>query len=36
MIALLLISLVVGFIGCPNTRGRSLDSIAKERYGENY
>ena len=36
MIALLLISLIVGFIGCPNTRGRSLDSIAKERYGENY
>ncbi len=36
MIFLLLISLIVGFIGCPNTRGRSLDSIAKERYGENY
>jgi inositol transporter-like SP family MFS transporter len=36
MIALLLISLVVGFICCPNTRGRTLDSIAKERYGENY
>ncbi len=36
MIALLLISLIVGFIGCPNTRGRSLDSITKERYGDNY
>lgn len=36
MIALLLISLIVGFIGCPNTRGRSLDSIARERYGEDY
>ena len=36
MIVLLLISLVVGFIGCPNTRGRALDSIAKERYGEVY
>ena len=36
MIALLLISLIVGFIGCPKTRGRSLDSIARERYGEDY
>ena len=36
MIFLLLISLVVGFIGCPNTRGRKLDDIAKERYGEDY
>ena len=36
MIALLTISLVVGFIGCPNTRGRSLDSIVKERYGSDY
>ena len=36
MIALLAISLVVGFIGCPNTRGRKLDDIAKERYGEEY
>ena len=36
MIALLAISLVVSFIGCPNTRGRKLDDIAKERYGEEY
>ena len=36
MIALLLISLIVGLIGCPNTRGRSLDSIVKERYGEDF
>ena len=36
MIALLAISLIVGFIGCPNTRGRKLDDIAKERYGEDY
>ena len=36
MIALLLTSLVVGFIGAPNTRGRSLDDITKERYGDNY
>lgn len=34
MIALLLISLIVGVIGCPNTRGKSLDQITKERYGE--
>ena len=36
MIALLLISLVVGVIGAPNTRGRSLENITKERYGDNY
>ena len=33
MIALLTISLVVGVIGCPNTRGKSLEQITKERYG---
>lgn len=36
MIALLAISLIVGFIGAPNTRGRALDDITKERYGEEY
>ena len=36
MIALLLISLVVGVIGCPQTRGKSLEQITKERYGDNY
>ena len=36
MIALLLISLTVGVIGCPNTRGKSLDQITRERYGEEY
>ena len=36
MIALLTISLVVGFIGVPKTRGRALEDITKERYGENY
>jgi inositol transporter-like SP family MFS transporter len=35
MVALLLISLVVGLIGLPNTRGKSLEQITKERYGEN-
>lgn len=34
MITLLLISLVVGVIGCPNTRGKSLAEITKERYGD--
>ena len=33
MIALLLISLIVGVIGCPNTRGKSLAQITEERYG---
>lgn len=33
MLALLLISLVVGVIGAPNTRGKSLEQITKERYG---
>ena len=36
MIALLAISLIVGFIGAPKTRGRSLEEITKERYGDNY
>ena len=36
MIALLAISLVVGFIGAPKTRARSLDDITKERYGDSY
>ena len=34
MIILLLISLIVGVIGAPNTRGKSLAQITKERYGE--
>ena len=36
MIVLLLISLIVGVIGCPNTRGKSLEQISRERYGDNY
>lgn len=36
MIALLAVSLIVGVIGAPNTRGKSLDQITKERYGDNY
>ena len=34
MIGLLLLSLVIGVLGCPNTRGKSLEEITKERYGE--
>ena len=34
MIVLLLISLIVGVIGAPNTRGKSLAQITRERYGE--
>lgn len=36
MIVLLLTSLIIGLIGMPNTRGKSLDQITRERYGENY
>lgn len=34
MITLLLISLIVGLLGAPNTQGKSLDQITHERYGE--
>ena len=34
MIALLALSLIIGVIGCPDTRGKSLAQITKERYGE--
>ena len=33
MIAFLIISLLIGTIWTPNTRGKSLDEITKERYG---
>ncbi|MBQ9637615.1 MAG: MFS transporter [Prevotella sp.] len=36
MIALLAISLVIGLIGMPNTRGKSLAQITRERYGEDF
>lgn len=36
MVGLLVVSLIVGVIGAPNTRARSLDEITKERYGDNY
>ncbi len=34
MVVLLGISLVVGLLGMPNTRGKSLSQITRERYGE--
>lgn len=34
MIVLLLISLVIGTIWTPQTRGKSLDDITRERYGD--
>ena len=36
MIALLAVSLLVGVVGAPKTRGRSLDDITRERYGDHY
>ncbi|RKC75159.1 hypothetical protein AF956_02060 [Listeria monocytogenes] len=33
MIGLLTVSLLIGVIWAPKTRGRSLDDITKERYG---
>ena len=35
MVALLLASLIIGLVCMPNTRGKSLEQITKERYGEN-
>ncbi|MBP5712926.1 MAG: MFS transporter, partial [Prevotella sp.] len=34
MIALLLTSLIIGTVGAPHTRGKSLEEIIRERYGE--
>ena len=34
MLSLLLISLVIGTMGAPNTRGKSLEQITRERYKE--
>jgi len=33
MMALLLVSLVIGTVGAPETRGKTLEQITKERYG---
>ncbi len=34
MIVLLLLSLIIGVAGCPDTRGKSLAQITRERYGD--
>ena len=34
MVVLLVLSLTIGLLGFPNTRGKSLDRITRERYGE--
>ena len=34
MLILLLISLVIGTVGAPKTRGKTLEQITRERYGE--
>jgi len=34
MLVLLVISLVIGTVGAPDTRGKTLEQITKERYGE--
>jgi len=33
MLGLLLVSLVIGTVGAPNTRGKTLEQISRERYG---
>jgi len=33
MLVLLLISLIIGTVGAPDTRGKSLEEITRERYG---
>ena len=34
MLALLVVSLVIGTVGAPDTRGKTLEQITRERYGE--
>ncbi len=34
MLAFFVISLIIGFVGAPNTRGKSLEEITRERYGD--
>ena len=36
MIGLLLVSLIIGVIWTPQTRGKSLEQITKERYGDEF
>ncbi len=34
MMAFFIIALLIGFIGAPNTQGKSLEEITRERYGD--
>ena len=34
MLGLLIVSLVIGTVGAPDTRGKTLEQITRERYGE--
>ena len=34
MMALLLVSLIIGTVGAPETRGKTLEQITHERYGD--
>ncbi len=36
MIGLLLVSLVIGTIWTPKTRGKSLEEITREQYGDKF
>ena len=36
MLILLVISLIIGTIGAPDTRGKTLEEITKERYGNDF
>lgn len=36
MMALLVVSLIIGTIWTPKTQGKTLDQITKERYGDNF
>ncbi len=35
MLTFFVIALLIGFIGAPNTQGKSLEEITRERYGDN-
>ena len=34
MMLLLIVSLLIGLIGAPRTKGKSLEEITRERYGD--
>ena len=34
MMSLLILSLLIGVVGAPSTKGKSLEEITRERYGD--